>query len=127
MVPALAECNQASGALRSLGVDKHRARALLDAAKKDPSPSVKYWAALALGDIGDARALNPLIDLLKDSEPGPRRGAAMALGYLGKRSAVGPLITSLKDSDYWVRSSAARSFGSGSSLRPDCASSTNSM
>jgi HEAT repeat protein len=50
-----------------------------------------------LGDIGDARALEPLIGMLKNEDYGLRISAAEALGKLGNTHAVKPLITLLKD------------------------------
>jgi arylsulfatase A-like enzyme len=50
------------------------------------------WSAVALGHLGDRRALPPLIDNLKTGDPGLRAESALALGALGDRRAVGPLI-----------------------------------
>lgn len=55
MVPALAECNQASRALRRLGMDKHRAKTLLDAAKKNPSPNVETLVKDQAESLGVAK------------------------------------------------------------------------
>jgi len=55
---------------------------------------VRMHAAKKLGDIGDARAVQPLIAILKDEKAGIR--AASALEQIGKPS-VGPLIVALKD------------------------------
>jgi hypothetical protein len=49
-------------------------------------------AAWALGEIGDARALQPLIDCLKDEYHHIQRTAAWALGRIGDARAVKPLI-----------------------------------
>lgn len=48
--------------------------------------------AEALGKIGDARAVPPLIDALRDDECRVREKAAEALGAIGDAQAVHPLI-----------------------------------
>jgi HEAT repeat protein len=45
-----------------------------------------------LGKIGDARAVEPLIDVLSDKGAYVSREAAEALGKIGDASAVEPLI-----------------------------------
>jgi len=49
-------------------------------------------AAHVLGDLGDTRAVGPLIKALKDHSPLVRAAAAEALGKLGDPRAVEPLI-----------------------------------
>jgi HEAT repeat protein len=69
-------------------------------------------ATIALGRLGDHRAVKPLINQLTDEpEAYLRRQAAWALGVLGDRSAVPPLITSLKDDHEDVRHYAAEALG----------------
>lgn len=41
--------------------------------------TVRYWAALTLGDIGDSRAIGPLENALNDENPGVREKAKEAL------------------------------------------------
>jgi HEAT repeat protein len=53
-------------------------------------------AAAALGTIGDARAVEPLITALSNEDLNVRKGAAKALGMIGDARAVEPLITALK-------------------------------
>jgi len=53
----------------------------------------------ALGEIGEARAVSPLLTLLKDRQV--RSAVAEALGKLGDPRAVGPLIECLKDENRW--------------------------
>jgi hypothetical protein len=62
---------------------------------------------LALGMIGDKRALNPLIEKLEDEASYVRASAAEGLGYLGDKAAITPLETALKDSSALVRLAAA--------------------
>jgi HEAT repeat protein len=64
--------------------------------------------AVALGQTGDARALEPLLDALANFEPEVRAAAAEALGQIGDRRAVGPLAAALTNPDPAVREAAAR-------------------
>jgi HEAT repeat protein len=63
-------------------------------------------ASLALGNIGDPRAVPALIEALKDEDEYVRSYAASALGKIGK-PAVPALIEALKHEDKTVRWSAA--------------------
>lgn len=59
-------------------------------------------AALLLGDIGDSRAVEPLIDTLADSRMCYMRrvatkAAAKSLGKLGDKRAIEPLKTTLRE------------------------------
>lgn len=56
-------------------------------------------AASALGEIGDARAVEPLIQTLEDRDSLVAGKAAQALGRIGDARAVEPLIQALKDGD----------------------------
>jgi HEAT repeat protein len=53
---------------------------------------VKATAARALGDLGDRRAVDPLVGLLRDPEPVIRVESATALGKIGDPRAVTPLV-----------------------------------
>ena len=68
-------------------------------------------AAEALGEIGDTRAVEPLIQALKDKDYDVRRHAAEALGEIGDTRAVGPLLQALKDKDDAVRRYGAEALG----------------
>jgi HEAT repeat protein len=68
-------------------------------------------AAEALGDIGDKRAVEPLIKALSDGGQEVRESAARALGEIGDKRAVKPLIKALEDEDYSVRAIAAGALG----------------
>ena len=72
---------------------------------------VRRHAAGALGKIGDARAVEPLIGVLSDDDENVRWRAAEALGKIGDKRAVEPLIGVLGDEDEYVRSSAAEALG----------------
>lgn len=64
----------------------------------------------ALGEIGDARAIEPLITLLGNKNRDLRSEGAMALCKIG-RLAVEPLIEQLKNEDSIVRIHAAYTLG----------------
>jgi HEAT repeat protein len=65
-------------------------------------------AAEALGRIGDARAVEPLLPLLEDPATSVRRAAAEALGRLGDLRAVDALIGALADGDEDARTAAGQ-------------------
>ena len=67
--------------------------------------------AEALGNIGDERAVEPLIKALGDEDSYTRQLTAMALGKIGDARAVEPLIKALKDEDSDVREYAAWALG----------------
>ena len=77
----------------------------------DENKDVRRYAALALGNIGDKRAVKPLITALVDEDWVVRGGAALALGDIGDKRAVEPLITALVDEDWLVRENAADALG----------------
>ena len=54
---------------------------------------IREKAATALGEMGDRRAVEPLVRCLKQRCP---KAAAHALGMLGDPSAVAPLINTLQ-------------------------------
>ena len=64
-----------------------------------------------MGELGDKRAVEPLIDALADSSSEVRKNAARALGELGDKRAVEPLIDALADSESHVREDAAEALG----------------
>lgn len=70
-------------------------------------------AAEALGEIGDAKALASLVDVLADRgiEPDIRWRAAEALGKLGDHAAIKALIGALGDHSSEVRKKAAEALG----------------
>ncbi|HII06056.1 MAG TPA: hypothetical protein HA349_01690 [Methanotrichaceae archaeon] len=73
---------------------------------------VRWKAAEALGEIGDSRAFDPLIESLKDDEDSRvRKGAAWALGLIGDPKAVDPLIEALQDDYGSARAGAAEALG----------------
>lgn len=82
--------------------------ALADA-MKDPDADVRWNAANALGDIKDARAVEPLLAALQVKDL--QFHAARSLGEIKDPRAVEPLIAALKDSDSEFREQAAQSLG----------------
>jgi HEAT repeat protein len=64
-------------------------------------------AAIALGIIGDTRAVEPLISALSDSDNHVRLAAAEALGKIGDVRAIEPLVAVLNDG--FVRDNAEES------------------
>ncbi len=64
--------------------------------------------AVALGQTGDAQAVEPLLDALANFEPPTRAAAAAALGQIGDPRAIGPLVAALATPDPTVREAAAR-------------------
>lgn len=77
---------------------------------KDPSAHLRADAAKALGEMKDARAVEPLIGALKDSEWRVVERAGEALEKIGA-PAIEPLISALKDSKWMVRVYAAGALG----------------
>jgi HEAT repeat protein len=72
---------------------------------------VRYRAAEALGQIGDARAYAPLTTALGDEKDHVRYMAAKGLGLLGDSRAVPHLGALQRDENEFVRRSAAISLG----------------
>ena len=72
---------------------------------------VRGPAVTALGQLGDPRAVNPLIRALNDSDSGVRGAAATALGDLGDDGAAKPLITVIQNDEWSVREAAVAALG----------------
>jgi HEAT repeat protein len=63
-----------------------------------PDPERIREAALALGDLGDKRAVPPLIEVLRQSwNPDVWNAAAVALRDLGDERVVEPLVERIRD------------------------------
>jgi HEAT repeat protein len=86
---------------------------------KDGAWRVRENAAWALGAIGDARAVEALIDVLEDGDEDEsmQGAAARALGHIGDPRAVEALKDALKDEDALVRWNAAEALGEISDVR----------
>ncbi|NQE06259.1 HEAT repeat-containing taxis proteinF [ANME-1 cluster archaeon GoMg1] len=92
--------------------DKQRYLNIIASKLKDTSAVIRMNAAKALGDIGDAKTVEPLIEALKDENINVRANAAGALGSTEDTKAIEPLKEALKDEDEDVRRNAAWSLGS---------------
>jgi HEAT repeat protein len=55
---------------------------------KSEDVQIRQMMAYLLGQVGDSRAIEPLIDALEDADVGVRGAAANALGALGDQAAV---------------------------------------
>ncbi len=80
----------------------------------DPDDGVIYYAAIALGDIRDSKAIQPILRKLKSKQSTPifKSELIVALGNIGDDSVVGPLIQVLRnDEDKFVRHQAAQVLG----------------
>ena len=87
-------CNAAADALVKLGSPAVDA---LCAALRHSRDAVQRAAAGVLADIGDARAVVPIISLLQDEDPRLVNSAATALGKLRDPRAVQPLLDILEN------------------------------
>lgn len=72
---------------------------------------VRQMATLALGDVGDPRAVPNLVRRLDDPQDAVRQAAAHALGKIGAAEAVEPLLESLADESDIVRNAAVKALG----------------
>ncbi|MBI3914560.1 MAG: HEAT repeat domain-containing protein [Chloroflexi bacterium] len=84
-------------------------------AKQHPmngDPKLRAIAARALGEIGEARAIEPLITALHDESAQVCQAAAESLGRLGDKRAIEPLREILsQNQDPKVRIAAAEALG----------------
>jgi hypothetical protein len=97
-------------AAKRLGTSRNpRALQSLVAALKDENRDVRWAAIEALGELGDRRAVPPLVEYLEKPEAyrWARRLIASALGVIGDRAGVPPLVKLLEDPDPFVRRLAA--------------------
>jgi cyclophilin family peptidyl-prolyl cis-trans isomerase/HEAT repeat protein len=79
---------------------------------EDSEARIRRRAALAIGRVGLADGVQPLLLVLaSDREPEVRQMAAFALGVLGDPRATAPLIASLADPSTLVQGSAAEALG----------------
>jgi HEAT repeat protein len=63
---------------------------------RSPDVQIRQFVAYLLGQVKDARAIEPLIDALQDEHVGVRGAAANALGTIGDVSAVPYLLPLMK-------------------------------
>ena len=83
---------------------------LLTVLLEDDSQSMRAAAARALGEIGDDRAVGPLIACVNNIRVPEivRMASAEALGMIGDATAMRPLRIALLDHDAEVRNTAKR-------------------
>ncbi|PYR33818.1 MAG: hypothetical protein DMF93_24480 [Acidobacteria bacterium] len=77
----------------------------------DGEPRVRRRAALAIGRVGLAQGVQPLVAALADMDPEVRQVAAFALGLIGDARARDPLVAALNDPSPLVEGSAAEALG----------------
>jgi HEAT repeat protein/cyclophilin family peptidyl-prolyl cis-trans isomerase len=77
----------------------------------DQQARVRRRAALALGRVGLAEAVEPLAGLLTDEEFEVRQMAAFALGLVGEAAARPALLATLNDPELVVQGRAAEALG----------------
>ena len=77
------------------------------ASLRDENQDVCFKAIVLLGEIGDSRAVEPLVGVLKHFELWAMRfEAARSLGMINDPRAIGPLTEALYDKDEYVREGA---------------------
>jgi HEAT repeat protein len=74
-------------------------------------PRVRRYMALALGNVGDPRAVPVLLDALSDDDPETRIYSIWALGSLGDKRALAPLLELAQDEDAGIRKMVVYSLG----------------
>ena len=106
------EDNRRSAAYGLVGFGEGAVDALVEALGDDHW-RVRDWATFALGEIGSARAVEPLCQRLGDEgeHEHVRWGAAKALGKIGDARATPPLLDALGSKDMNLRYSAAHALG----------------
>lgn len=104
---ALTEAAYALGKLR----DPRGVEALIQVLESDPETNLKRAVIVALGESGDARAVQPLLRLVKDREGFWLSEAASALANLRAVRAVETFVANLKDWDSGWRKASADALG----------------
>ena len=87
---------------------------------KSDSAEVRSYAAEALGEFGNVRAIQPLIETLNDIDSTVRRFSISSLGHLRDARAIEPILAFLNDKESDMRCAAAVALGEiGNSLSVD--------
>jgi len=103
--------DEALGAIRSIG--PRATPELLRAVEDLGRPAgLRAFAAAALAELKDSRAVPALISSLQDANKDVAEEGARALGKIGDRRAVDPLIPLLTHTQLSVASAAAEALGS---------------
>ena len=71
---------------------KRNVKGLIKALRYQKDENVRRKAAMALWDMGDSRAVQPLIATLKDEDREVCENVVTALGTIGDEQAIEPLI-----------------------------------
>jgi diguanylate cyclase (GGDEF)-like protein len=77
--------------------------------KKDAN--IRSQAAKALGEIGDKKATEALVEALSDSDASVRVEAVEAIGKIGSEKSAEAILKALNDEDWEVRGKAAEWLG----------------
>jgi HEAT repeat protein/cyclophilin family peptidyl-prolyl cis-trans isomerase len=77
----------------------------------DSEARIRRRAALAIGRVGLAAGVQPLVATLSDADQDVRGMAAFGLGLIGDSSATQPLLKALTDASPMVRGRAAEALG----------------
>jgi HEAT repeat protein len=91
--------------------DEHVVQALIKLLREDKGNEGAANAAIALGRIGDKRAVEPLLSVLEHSVNYLRAHVAEGLGLLGDKRATMPLVAVLQDEDDIVRMHVVEALG----------------
>ena len=86
-------------------------KTLTEALQTAPEPRMRRNAAIVLGILRKASAVQPLLEALQDEHAEVRARSACALGEIGDPSAVEPLTEKLRDVNDEVRIFSARALG----------------
>ncbi len=88
---------------------------MIQMAGSDMDPDIREVAVRALGDLGDARVVEPLIAMLGTSREvhivWVRETTVRSLGQIGDAREIEPLIAILMDPSVSLRAAAARAQG----------------
>ena len=78
---------------------------------EDADPRLRRRAAIAIGRVGLAEGVDPLLTRVGDPDPDVRTMVCFSLGLLGDRRSGDALATALGDADWRVRGRAAEALG----------------
>jgi HEAT repeat protein len=102
----------AAYAITKLTGDEKAFAFLIDTVLSNEKPFRKEVAASALGEIGDKRAVEPLMKLIEGKQGDAINNAAEALGKLKDKRAIGLLVGLLNDPFQWNRKAAVEALAS---------------
>jgi len=88
--------------------EKRDLKGLIKALRYKRDGVVRQTAAEVLGEIGDARAVEPLLAALRDEDSDVREAAAEALGKIGDARAAVPLRSALGEHSHGIMEAARK-------------------